>query len=152
MANVKLGSHPSHGYTQVEKLDSDKQLTSHDSGKFFMIDQTAVFTINLPSLNSGAIAGWNCKFVIETVAANAVYIMAYGLTSAGGATGDAETVVFRQGGTTDDSSVAAAGSKDGVNFISGAVIMDEVNVFTDGTSWYISSVCEDAAHVIAIDA
>ena len=150
MANARIGSHPSWNGSSVYNLDADKQLSRGDSGKVFMIDQTTSFTANLPKLST-EIAGWNCEFIIKTAAATITYVMAYGVTSAGGTTGDAESVIFKQMGTSDDG-IAAADSKDGVSFISGAVASDSVNVFTDGTSWYVTSICEDNEHVVAIDA
>ena len=150
MANAKIGSYASWNGNFVENLSASKELGRGDSGKVFMIDQTTTFTVNLPKLST-TIAGWHCEFIIKTAAATVTYIMANGLTSAGGTTDDAETVILKQMGTTDSGS-AAADSKDGVSFISGAVVADSVNVFTDGTSWYVTSICEDTEHVVAIDA
>jgi len=150
MANGRIGSHPSWGGSLVDNLDSDKQLGSSDSGKVFMVDQTISFTANLPELSLD-IAGWNCEFIIKTAAATITYVMAYGVGSAGGSTGDAESVIFKQGSIADVGD-ATASSKDGVSFVSGAVAADSVKVLTDGTSWYVTSYCEDNEHVVAIDA
>ena len=150
MANVKIGSQASWNGDYVENLDVAKQLVPGDSGKIFMVDQTAAFTVNLPQIGTD-IAGWSCEFIIKTAAANAVHIMAYGLTSAGGTTGDAETVILKEMATTD-AGAATATSQDGVILASGATVGDSIKVFTDGTSWYCTSFVADAAHSDDIDA
>ena len=57
MANAKLGSHPSYGYSFVQTLDTAVELGRGDSGKVFMVDQSSAFTVNLPKM-SADIAGW----------------------------------------------------------------------------------------------
>ena len=154
MANVKLGSHPSHGYTFVEKLTTTKQLGRGDSGKVFMVDQSAAFTINLPKM-SVDIAGWQARFVIKTADTNDVHIMAWGLSSSGGtgdsgSTNDGDTVVYKEMATTD-AGAATATSQDGVILKSGATVGDSISIFTDGSVWYATSSVADAAHGDDID-
>jgi len=150
MANVKIGSQASWNGDYVENLDGAKQLAPGDSGKIFMVDQTAAFTVNLPKIGTD-IAGWSAKFILKTAAANAVHIMAYGLTNAGGTAGDAETVILKEMATTD-AGAATATSQDGVLLASGATVGDSIDVFTDGTSWYCTSFVADAAHSDDVDA
>tara|TARA_R110002020_G_scaffold190652_1_gene390228 strand:- start:77 stop:544 length:468 start_codon:yes stop_codon:yes gene_type:complete len=154
MANVKLGSHPSHGYAVVEKLDGAKQLSRSDSGKMFMIDQSAAFTINLPKLGT-EVAGWQAKFVVKTADSNDVHIMGWGLTSAGGtgdsgATNDGDVMVLKEMATTD-AGAATATSQDGAILKSGATVGDSIDIFTDGSVWYATSYVADAAHSDDID-
>ena len=154
MANVKIGSQASWNGDYVENLDGTKQLVPGDSGKIFMVDQGAAFTVNLPQIGTD-IAGWSAKFILKTAAANAVHIMAYGLTNAGGTTGDAETVILSEYGsdTNDADSVTAhATRQDGGLFASGAVVGDKIEVFTDGTSWYCTSLVAQVAHSDDVDA
>lgn len=69
MANALIGSHPSHGYQVVEKIDSNKQLTWGDSGKLFICypDRAVNTTVlaNLPKLST-EMAGWHVKFILAT--------------------------------------------------------------------------------------
>ena len=89
MAREKLGSHPSHGFSVVEQIDSQgRQLDSTDSGKIFMLDQQSdAMTVNLPPL-SPSIAGWHAKFILRTLGGN-VKILNYGMNGgeAGGTVG-----------------------------------------------------------------
>ena len=150
MANVKIGSYASWSGKFVENLDAAKQLSRGDSGKVFMVDQGSAFTVNLPQVST-KIAGWSCEFIVKTADTNDVHIMAYGLTSSGGTTGDAETVILKEMATTDVGA-ATATSQDGVILKSGATVGDSISVFTDGTSWYCTSSVADAAHSDDIDA
>ena len=80
MANVKIGSHPSHGESVVEQIDTTgKQLTRSDSGKIFMCIQnsTADVVCYLPQLSTD-MAGWNAKFVVKTASSKDFAIVAYG--------------------------------------------------------------------------
>lgn len=152
--STKIGTHPSFGYQLVANISAAEQLTSNDSGKIFMVDQSNPFTINLPKLST-ELAGWQCKFVMKTTGGNDIHIMAHGLTSAGGtgdsgATNDGDVVIFKEIATTDNGA-ATASSQDGVIFKNGATVGDSIDVFTDGTSWYITSFVADAAHTDDID-
>ena len=48
MANVKIGSHPSHGYQVAEAITKAKQLDGSDSGKV-TFPELAVVTYTTPS-------------------------------------------------------------------------------------------------------
>ena len=154
MANVKTGSQASWNGDYVENLDGAKSLAPGDSGKVFMVDQGSAFTVNLPKLSTN-IAGWHAKFIVKTADSNAVHIMAWGLTSAGGtgdsgSTNDGDTVILKEMATTD-AGAATATSQDGVILKSGATVGDSMEVFTDGSSWYATSFVADAAHSDDID-
>ena len=154
MANVKTGSQASWNGDYVENLDGAKSLAPGDSGKVFMVDQGSAFTVNLPKLSTN-IAGWHAKFIVKTADTNAVHIMAWGLTSAGGtgdsgSTNDGDTVILKEMATTD-AGAATATSQDGVILKSGATVGDSMEVFTDGSSWYATSFVADAAHSDDID-
>ena len=154
MANVKTGSQASWNGDYVENLDGAKSLAPGDSGKVFMVDQGSAFTVNLPKLSTN-IAGWHAKFIVKTADSNAVHIMAWGLTSAGGtgdsgSTNDGDTVILKEMATTD-AGAATATSQDGVILASGATVGDSMEVFTDGSSWYATSFVADAAHSDDID-
>ena len=155
MANSKIGSHPSYGYSFVQTLDAAIELGRGDSGKRFMVDQSSAFTINLPKLSS-SIAGWQADFYVKTADTNDVHIMAWNLTSSGGtgdsgATNDGDTVVYKEMATTDGGA-ATQTSQDGVILKSGATVGDSISVFTDGSVWYATSSVADAAHGDDVDA
>ena len=149
MANAKIGSYASWGGRCVENLDGAKQLSRGDSGKVFMVDQSSAFTVNLPQVSTN-IAGFSCEFIVKTADTNDVHIMAYGLTSSGGTTGDAETVILKEMATTD-AGAATATSQDGVILKDGATAGDCIEIFTDGSLWYATSIVADAAHSDDVD-
>ena len=151
MANKSIGNHPSHKGQVVEQIDTTgKQLSQGDSGKVFMVTHSSAVTINLPKVSAG-IAGWNAKFVTKTSGA-AFSLLAWGLPVAGGtaaSTNNADTVIIKEMATTDAGAATATG-QDGVTLASGATAGDSLDVFTDGTSWYVTASVADAAHSAAI--
>jgi len=138
MANARIGSHPSHGYQVVETIDTTaKQLEWNDSGKVFMCVQnaTADVLINLPKLST-EMAGWHCKFILHTNSSNDFIIMGYGLPAAGGTTEDNDSINFRLY-PTDGNSTTASATGDGVQFANaGGGLGMQIEMITDGTSWY----------------
>ena len=131
MANSRTGSTPTFAYGVVENLNAAKQLLRKDSGKLFTLDNTSAFTVNLPKLSS-EIAGWHCKFLVTVDGSADVSIMANGLPAAGGTTGDAETVIFREFPLADEVGAAPTTSQDGVTVAAASVIGDSLDVITDG--------------------
>jgi hypothetical protein len=158
MANGMIGNHPSHGQQVVHNLDTvvtgNVQLGRADSGKVFMCSQAAAVIVNLPKLST-EIAGWNAKFVLKTAGSNDFTIFAWGLSAAGtgdsGVTNDGDTLIVKNMSTTDAGD-ATTTSKDGVFFdASAATVGDSIELFTDGTSWYVTTFVADAAHTDDID-
>tara|TARA_R100000353_G_C6509232_1_gene196202 strand:+ start:477 stop:941 length:465 start_codon:yes stop_codon:yes gene_type:complete len=149
MANAKVNSHPSFNYTLVEKLDSNKQLTSNDSGKLFLIDKTeglGAFLINLPKLSLD-IAGWHCKFIVSVAGTGDVSIMGFDLPVGGGSTGDSNKLIYFEE-ALEDTDVNRGPDKDGLKFVgSAAVPGDKIEIFCDGTQWFAYSYIEDVNHV-----
>jgi len=135
MANAKIGSYSSYGYSFVESIDTtNKQLTPGDSGKIWMCDQngTADVDVNLPQLST-KIAGWYGKFVLRTAAANDFHIVVYGEDAAGGTDGDADTIVYLEEADANTLNSAA----DSIQFTGGgSTAGDYCDVFTDGSKWY----------------
>ena len=135
MANVKIGSHPSHGYSVVEAIDTTaKQLINQDSGKIFMCDQnsTADCVCYLPKISVG-IAGWHAKFVMRTVSSKDFAIVAYGSLHAGSTDGDSDTIVYLEEADANTTDAAA----DAIEFTeSASTAGDWCEVFTDGSKWY----------------
>lgn len=153
MANAKIGSHPSHGGCFVEKLDSARQLASNDSGKVFMIDNTAAFTINLPKLSAN-IAGWSCKLIVQVDGSADVSVVGFGLPAAGGddtvSNADNDLMVYRELDV-----VAGTGAYiqlcDGFTIEAAGVIGDSFEIFSDGTKWFASAWLSGVAGGTAID-
>ena len=135
MANVKIGSHPSFGYSVVEAIDTTaKQLINQDSGKIFMCDQnsTADCVCFLPKISVG-IAGWHAKFVMRTVSSKDFAIVAYGSLHAGSTDGDSDTIVYLEEADANTTDAAA----DAIEFTeSASTAGDWCEVFTDGSKWY----------------
>ena len=150
MANARVGSHPSHGYQMVETVTATKQLNRSDSGKVFMLDNTTAHTINLPKLST-EIAGWHCKFIVSVDGSAIVSIMANGLTSAGGTTGDAESVIYREFPMADEAGAVTTG-QDGITVAAASIIGDTFEFLTDGTSWFVTGMMHEIAHADDVDA
>ena len=150
MANEKVGVQASWNQNYVETLSAAKQLVLGDSGKVFMVDNTTAHTINLPKLAT-SMAGWNCKFVVQVDGSAVVSIMANGLTSAGGTTGDAESVIFREVPMADEAG-AVTTSQDGFTIAAASIIGDSFDVFSDGTSWFVTAIVHEIAHSDDVDA
>ena len=135
MANGKIGSHPSHGHTVVETIDTTlKQLKSNDSGKVFMCVQnsSADVEIFLPQIST-KIVGWQAKFVLKTASSNAFSITAFGSSADGSTSGDSDSIIALE--ESDTNSLLAAA--DALSFVaSNATVGDWCEVLTDGTSWY----------------
>ena len=150
MANAKIGAQASWNQNYVETVTEKKQLVLGDSGKVFMVDNTSAFTINLPELAS-KMAGWNCKFIVQVDGSAVVSIMANGLTSAGGTTADAESVIFREVPMADEAG-AVTTSQDGFTIAAASIIGDTFDVFSDGTSWFVTAIVHEIAHSDDVDA
>jgi hypothetical protein len=123
---------------KYEEIAAARTLTAADSGKVFGINQASAYEITLP-LAATAGAGWNAKFVLSTVAANAVTIAnntdedtIVGMTV--GADGGA-------GNSTDSTAV------DEIVFISGAELGDTVELFCNGVNFFAKAVAHDVAHI-----
>jgi len=146
MANVKIGSHPSHGYSVVEAIDTTaKQLIAQDSGKIFMCDQnsTADCVCFLPQISVG-IAGWHAKFVMRTVSSKDFAIVAFGSAHAGATAGDSDTIVYLEEADANTTDAAA----DAIEFSeSASTAGDWCEVFTDGSKWYAHVHSSDDAAV-----
>ena len=152
MANAKIGSQTSWNQNYVETITTTRQLTRGDSGKVFMVDNTAAFDTNLPDLSS-EIAGWNCKMIVQVDGAAAVSVLAYGLPTAGGSVAvsdDAEQVHYREISlVTNVGNVAA--TADGFSIGADSIIGDYFDILTDGTTWFVNGNVHEIDHAGAID-
>ena len=161
MANARIGSHPSHGYQVVETITTTKQLDRNDSGKFLMVDNTNAFTIHLPKLST-EIAGWNCRFIVSVNGSNDVTIAAHGVPATGGGASyvDADSIYFREFSsakntsgsyTQDEESGAYTNTQDAFTIKAASIANDQFEVFTDGTSWFVTATLHQIAHADDVD-
>ena len=122
---------------KYEEIAASRTLTAADSGKVFGVNQASAYEITLP-LAASAGAGWNAKFVLSTVAANAVTI----------ANNTAEdTIVGMTAGGDGGAGSSAESAVDEIVFISGAQLGDQVELFCNGINYFAKAVAHDVAHV-----
>ena len=122
---------------KYEEIAAARTLTAADSGKVFGVNQASAYEITLP-LAASAGAGWNAKFVLSTVAANAVTI----------ANNTAEdTIVGMTAGGDGGAGSSAESAVDEIVFISGAQLGDQVEIFCNGVNYFAKAQCHDVAHV-----
>jgi hypothetical protein len=122
---------------KYEEISAARTLTAADSGKVFGVNQASAYEITLP-LAATAGAGWNAKFVLSTVAANAVTI----------ANNTAEDTIVGMSVGADGAAGSSAGSAvDEIVFISGAELGDTVEIFCNGVNYFAKAVAHDVAHI-----
>ena len=125
---------------RVEDIAAAKTLNVKDSGKVFMINQASAYAITLPAATE-AEAGWFATFILGTVAANAVTIIA---TDADGNNIHGHGIDGEDGAAQ---TVTEGTGVDVITFISGATKGDRVSLICDGTSYYVFSLAADKAHI-----
>ena len=122
---------------KYEQIAAARTLTAADSGKVFGVNQASAYEITLP-LAATAGAGWHCKFVLSTVASNAVTI----------ANNTAEDTIIGMTAGADGGAGSSAGSAvDEIVFISGAALGDQVEIFCNGINYFAKALAHDVAHV-----
>ena len=122
---------------KYEEIAAAKTLTAADSGKVFGVNQASAYEITLP-LAATAGAGWNAKFVLSTVAANAVTIA--------NNTGE-DTIVGMTAGGDGGAGSSAESAVDEIVFISGAQLGDTVELVCNGINYFAKAVAHDVAHI-----
>ena len=136
-AYLEVNSGVSNLKLKYEEIAAARTLTAADSGKVFGVNQASAYEITLP-LAASAGAGWNAKFVLSTVAANAVTI----------ANNTAEdTIVGMTAGGDGGAGSSAESAVDEIVFISGAQLGDQVELFCNGINYFAKAVAHDVAHV-----
>jgi hypothetical protein len=123
---------------KYEVISAARTLAEADSGKVFGINQASAYEITLPTAAAAGV-GWNVKFVLSTVASNAVTI----------ANNTAEdTIVGMVVGADDGAAGNSAGTAvDEIVFISGAELGDTVELLCNGVNFFAKAMCHDVAHV-----
>jgi hypothetical protein len=123
--------------SKYEVISAARTLTAADSGKVFGVEQDSAYEITLP-LASAAGQGWNCKFILTEVAANAVTI----------ANNTAEdTIVGYVVGSNGSAGSSAEAAVDEIVFINGAQLGDTVELFCNGTNYFAKAVAHDHDHI-----
>ena len=118
---------------KYEEIRAARTLTAADSGKVFGVNQASAYEITLP-LAASAGAGWNAKFILSTVASNAVTI----------ANNTAEdTIVGMTAGGDGGAGSSAESAVDEIVFISGAQLGDSVELFCNGINYFAKAVAHD---------
>lgn len=141
MANIRIGSHPSHKFQLVESITEAKQLTPADSGKYFVFDQGA-YTINLPKM-SVEIAGWQATLSRRTHANSQLKVSKHSDDSAN---------IYYLEKIGDVSSVATAISNIKVATSGDAAEVPLwIKIKTDGSYWYLDLFAKDGAGFDAAD-
>ena len=115
-----------------------KTILPSDSGSIFRINQTSAYAMTLPA-PADAQRGFNCEFIVGTVASNAQTITCVGTDlfhgiGLDGEDGAAQTV-------TEGTGI------DVITIISGATKGDRVGITCDGVSYYFVNFAADKAHI-----
>ena len=114
-----------------------KTLIASDSGSVFVINQASAYEITLP-LMSTIETGWIVKFILGTVAANAVTIANHT---------DEDTIVGGVAGADGGAATHAETAVDEVVFISGAVLGDQCTITANGANYFVTGYAADVAHI-----
>ena len=117
-----------------ETLAATEVLTAADNGKVLFLNHATEFQTTLPLLSTIGI-GWHCKFLVGAAPSSASYTVIENAS-------DNNKIILKgitETETDDDSeAVESAGCstltvKDGI-----AVVGDWFDVFSDGTSWFVT--------------
>ena len=122
---------------KYEQISAARTLVAADSGKVFGINQASAYEITLPLAATAGI-GWHCKFVLSTVASNAVTIAN---------NTDEDTIVGHVVGADASAGNSQESAVDEIVFISGAALGDTVEIFCNGVNYFAKAQCHDVAHV-----
>ena len=127
---------------RVVDLAAAYQLLESDSEKIFMLNLATGFTVTLPSVEDAG-AGWRCKFVAK-IAPTTAYIIKEEATE------DTDVIIV-EGiiNVAGDAGVANTGCTN-VNFVANqAIIGDWVEIFCNGTNFFVSGLASVAAGITA---
>tara|TARA_R110000851_G_scaffold263898_1_gene416471 strand:- start:239 stop:658 length:420 start_codon:yes stop_codon:yes gene_type:complete len=112
-----------------------------DSGTTFIINQASAYEITLP-LMSTIERGWNCQFILGTVAANAVTIA--NVVGEDTLVGNISTSEIADSATA---TLLATTAVDEVVFISGALLGETVNIISNGVNYFVTGSTSAADHI-----
>jgi len=112
-----------------------------DSGTTFIINQASAYEITLP-LMSTIERGWNCQFILGTVAAYAVTIA--NVVGEDTLVGNISTSEIADSATA---TLLATTAVDEVVFISGALLGETVNIISNGVNYFVTGSSSAADHI-----
>ena len=121
----------------VENITAAKDIEASDSGKIFTIDQDAAFSITLPTVAQAG-AGWFAKFLLTDAGTNSVKIIS---------DASEDTLIGMIGSADGAASESAESGVDEIDFANGAAVGDYVDIFCDGTNFYVTGMQHDADHM-----
>ena len=125
----------------VVDIDAAYTVLPSDSGTTFIINQASAYEITLP-LMSTIERGWNCQFILGTVAANAVTIANH--TDEDTLVGNISTSEIADSATA---TLLATTAVDEVVFISGALLGETVNIISNGVNYFVTGSTSAADHI-----
>jgi len=123
---------------KFEEISAARTLDSADSGKVLGVNQASAYEITLPKV-SEVDQGWNVKFMLTVVGANAVTIA--------NNTAEDTIVGYTSGGDGGAGSSTNSTAVDEIVFISGAQLGDYLELFCDGTYFHARATAHDVAHI-----
>jgi len=116
----------------VESVGAAKTLVAADSGKIFLLDAAAGFTVTLPAVST-AKAGWHCKFIINTNCTSNSYIITENTTS------DTDVLIsqFNELETDDNEDGESSTGHTTITFANAYdQVGDYVDIFCSGSKFY----------------
>jgi hypothetical protein len=128
---------------KISAITADTTLTAADSGKIFMVDPAATTKVTLPTIAT-SLAGWYCRIVLtENETGNAQAMDNKVNIDLGSGVNLANVgMLFESDGGPGDYAVA---NDDFVTFSANSSAGDKLDIFTDGTRWYIYGVVKEIA-------
>ena len=147
MANAKVGGKGSYSNgAYLEKLDSDRTLVTGDSGRMFLIANTAAISIILPDISSmstqekTAMIGWNAQFIVQSISG--------GTSTVGCSSGDGNLLFGNMVGSDGSASNTGLDAvADDISITTNCVGGDTVKVLYDGTYYYAHGQQADNDHI-----
>ncbi len=132
MTRSRLGAKPGFGNQLVYSLTAAETLTASDSGKTFMLNLAAGFTVTLPSIAEAG-AGWCAKFIVATNCTSNDYIITEKTTA------DTDVLISQINELETDTNTDGPSSTGHTTItIPNATdtVGDYVDIFCDGTKFY----------------
>ena len=125
----------------MSKITADYQCLASDSGKLFLVNPTAATAVTLPTI-ADAGEGWYCKVMLTEDVAGTVGGMGQKVNID---FGSGNVVIGQIGASSNVAGDFAVANDDFINFAATASPGDFVDIFTDGTNWYVQGMGVDAA-------
>ena len=117
----------------MSKITADYQALASDSGKLFLVNPTATTDITLPTIATAG-EGWNCRVMLTEDVAGTVGGMGQKVNID---FGSGNVIIGQIGSSSDVAGDFAVANDDFINFAATASPGDFVDIFTDGTNWYV---------------